>query len=80
MNEGHASLLTLALLDEQLARDRRDKVTADDVAAVRRMCVFTTHTPVAAGHDQFPLDMVPGILGRHEITELQERLRLGRIR
>lgn len=71
MNEGHASLLTLELLDEQLARAGHDKIAKDDINAVRKMCVFTTHTPVAAGHDQFPLDMAQDVLGRRDITELQ---------
>src|SRR5579863_1913648 len=31
--------------------------------AVRRKCVFTTHTPVPAGHDQFPQDLVRKVLG-----------------
>lgn len=31
--------------------------------AVRRQCVFTTHTPVAAGHDEFPMDLVRTVLG-----------------
>jgi len=68
LNEGHASLLALELLDEQARRAGRE-VNNDDVDAVRRMCVFTTHTPVAAGHDQFPLDLVRRVLGeRHEYT------------
>ena len=55
MNEGHASLLTLELLDEQARRAGRPAFTHDDVEVVRQHCVFTTHTPVPAGHDQFPL-------------------------
>ena len=70
MNEGHASLLTLELLDEQLARANRTAITPDDIEAVRRMCVFTTHTPVAAGHDQFPLDLAARILGPREALNL----------
>jgi starch phosphorylase len=66
MNEGHASLLTLELLDEQARRAGRDAFTHDDVESVRKQCVFTTHTPVPAGHDQFPLDMVEGVLGSRE--------------
>jgi glycogen phosphorylase len=70
MNEGHASLLTLELLDEQLARANHDSITPEDLDAVRRMCVFTTHTPVAAGHDQFPLDLANRVLGPHEALNL----------
>ena len=65
MNEGHASFLTLELLnrfrkpiedvwDEKLVWDRR---------SVKNLCVFTTHTPVEAGHDKFPYDMVEKVMG-----------------
>jgi starch phosphorylase len=71
MNEGHASLLTLELLDEQIC-DREDpRITADDIAMVREQCVFTTHTPVAAGHDQFDMDLVRQVLGSHEAFTLE---------
>ena len=71
MNEGHASLLTLELLDEQV-RGREDKtITAEDIAAVREQCVFTTHTPVAAGHDQFDMQLVRQVLGHHEAFTLE---------
>ena len=63
MNEGHASLLALELLDEQARRAGRPAFTHDDVEVVRQQCVFTTHTPVPAGHDQFPLDLVERVLG-----------------
>jgi starch phosphorylase len=63
MNEGHASLLTLELLDEQARYASRTTFTHDDVEVVRRQCVFTTHTPVPAGHDQFPLEVVERVLG-----------------
>ena len=66
MNEGHASLLTLELLDEQARRSGRSAFTHDDVAVVRQQCVFTTHTPVPAGHDQFPLALVERVLGYRE--------------
>jgi starch phosphorylase len=72
MNEGHASLLALELLDEVAAAAGRAHFNHDDVEAVRRMCVFTTHTPVPAGHDKFPLEMVTAALGRSEMTEMRE--------
>ena len=53
MNEGHAALLALALLEDQLAGAPLKDATEADIAAVRQKCVFTTHTPVPAGHDQF---------------------------
>lgn len=50
LNEGHCAFLMFELLRERLAEgDRR----ADAEAWVQRHCVFTTHTPVAAGHDRF---------------------------
>jgi starch phosphorylase len=64
MNEGHSALLVLALLDEQLtAAGPAATVTAAVLAAVRSQCVFTTHTPVPAGHDQFSLELTRRILG-----------------
>lgn len=72
MNEGHASLLGLELVDERVRSSGREKITADDIAAVRGLCVFTTHTPVPAGHDLFPMDLVHRVLGRREIMEMKE--------
>jgi glycogen phosphorylase len=63
MNEGHAALLTLALLEQQAAGGGLHAVTEVDVEAVRQRCVFTTHTPAPAGHDRFPLDLVRQVLG-----------------
>jgi starch phosphorylase len=63
MNEGHAALLGVELLEEAARAAGRDTVTEADVERVRGQCVFTTHTPVAAGHDQFPLDLVSRVLG-----------------
>jgi starch phosphorylase len=53
MNEGHSSLLTLELLKEKELDD--DKV--------KDMCIFTTHTPVAAAFDKFSYDLVQRLLG-----------------
>ena len=72
MNEGHASLLTLELLDEQLAREGRDTLTLADIDAVKTQCVFTTHTPVRAGHDQFPLDLAQRVLGPRQAFEMHD--------
>ena len=63
MNEGHSSLLVLELLLEQARLAGRQHMIPEDVAAVRRRCVFTTHTPVAAGHDHFSLEDARAILG-----------------
>ncbi len=59
MNEGHAAFLTLELLNER----KRKEEPVWDFDQVRELCVFTTHTPVPAGHDQFPYDLVKGALG-----------------
>ena len=55
MNEGHSAFLTLELLHEQLLAGKNlDRATEE----VRKKCVFTTHTPVAAGHDRFTQDLI----------------------
>jgi len=72
MNEGHAALLGLELLDESARRAGRPSFNHDDVESVRRQCVFTTHTPVAAGQDQFPLDLAMRVLGRTEVASMKE--------
>lgn len=71
MNEGHASLLALELLREH-KRDIEevwDERLIWDIEKVKGLCVFTTHTPVEAGHDKFPYDMVKQVLG--EIIPLE---------
>jgi starch phosphorylase len=67
MNEGHAALLTLELLDEHARNQGRTAINREDVEAVRRQCVFTTHTAVPAGHDQFDMDLVRQVVGHHEV-------------
>ena len=62
LNEGHASLLTLELLHEEAKKSGKEKVSSEDVEAVRKKCVFTTHTPVTSGHDQFPMELVNRVL------------------
>ena len=59
LNEGHAALLTLELLNRWRVptQDRIVGEAAYDIAEVRERCVFTTHTPVEAGHDRFPYDL-----------------------
>ena len=51
---------------EQAQRAGRLAFIHDDVEVVRQRCVFTTHTPVPAGHDQFPLELAERVLGRRE--------------
>jgi starch phosphorylase len=71
MNEGHSSLLVMELLLEQTRAAGRATVTAEDVAAVRQRCIFTTHTPVPAGHDQFSVEEAVRILGESPMVALQ---------
>jgi starch phosphorylase len=65
MNEGHSALLTLELLRRHAyaQEDLRPGEPPYDVPEVRALCNFTTHTPVEAGHDQFPYDLVSRSLG-----------------
>jgi starch phosphorylase len=63
MNEGHAALLGIGLLEERLGALPLDQATEEDVAEIANCCVFTTHTPVPAGHDQFGLDQMYSVLG-----------------
>jgi starch phosphorylase len=70
MNEGHASLLVLELLQER--KENEDAMW--DFEGVRESCVFTTHTPVAAGHDHFPYDLVKNLLGDYFPFEVVKML------
>ena len=72
MNEGHAGLLVLELLDEAVRKAGRESITHADVEAVKKKCVFTTHTPVPAGQDKFPMDLVQSVLGRREVYDMKE--------
>src|SRR5438045_3772887 len=56
MNEGHAALLALQLLNDEAAKAGRQSIRSEDIEKVRSKCVFTTHTPVHAGHDRFPME------------------------
>ncbi len=68
MNEGHAALLALELLDEHAKQAGRKQFNDEDVIAVYNLCVFTTHTPVPAGHDIFPMDFVTRAFKRSDIA------------
>jgi glycogen phosphorylase len=48
MNEGHSGFLGIELLQEH----------GGELQRVREQCIFTTHTPVESGHDQFSYDVV----------------------
>jgi starch phosphorylase len=59
MNEGHAALLALELLAEEEAQTGEPPHEA--IERVRQRCVFTTHTPVPTGHDQFDLGLARAV-------------------
>ena len=63
MNEGHSSLLALELLE----RCKRDP------EKVRKRCVFTTHTPVEAGHDKFSYDLASELIEDDDKIEMLKR-------
>ncbi len=70
LNEGHSAFLTLELARELL---KDNELTLDEVVPrVRDKCVFTTHTPIAAGNDVFPTDMIE----RYFSTKLLGKLRI----
>ncbi len=66
MNEGHASLFALELLRER--KENEDAMW--DFEEVRKACVFTTHTPVSAGHDRFSYDLVKNVLREYMPLEV----------
>lgn len=59
-NEGHAAFMTLERIKNYIQRDRLDFDQAREV--VRASSLFTTHTPVPAGHDYFPEDLLRNYL------------------
>ena len=65
MNEGHAALLSLELLEDEAAKVGRSTISAEDIEKVRAKCVFTTHTPVPAGHDRFPMEYLTRVFPNH---------------
>ncbi len=79
MNEGHAAFLTLELLREKTAAGLAFDQAWEEV---RSQCVFTTHTPVEAGHDRFGPDLVEYAASRFikSIPGGERVLGLGRVR
>ncbi len=72
MNEGHSSLLALGLLERRLSQSFAGRVKQLDVDSVRSLCIFTTHTPVPAGHDEFTRELVEFVLGPERTALLSE--------
>jgi len=68
MNEGHSALLALELFAEELKGSSNQR--EQSIERVKRKCVFTTHTPVPAGHDQFPLELARSVLGHERVEAL----------
>jgi len=76
MNEGHAALLTLELL-RMLRKDVEEVWDEDlvwDVERVKDLCVFTTHTPVEAGHDKFDYGLFTRTAGEIVPSSVLRRL------
>ena len=79
MNEGHSAFLTLELLRAQLTKSTNIVKAA---AAVKKRCVFTTHTPVPAGHDRFTKDLMAyafGALCRDLGLTIDQLMEFGRV-
>ena len=65
LNEGHAGFISLELLREQ---------GYGDIQKVKEQVIFTTHTPVAAGHDFFSYDLINQVLDRNFTEILQKNI------
>lgn len=76
MNEGHSALLALELLLQTGHSDneRQGQRMIYDFGQVRNQCIFTTHTPVEAGHDQYPYDLVGKLLRDYLDLEVTREL------
>jgi starch phosphorylase len=75
MNEGHSALLALELLRRYAypPEEVRPGESPCDIPRVRKLCNFTTHTPVESGHDKFSYDLVQRVLGDFiDLTTLKQ--------
>ena len=80
MNEGHSAFLSLERIRQLMENNHLDKNTAREV--VYSSNIFTTHTPVPAGNDIFPIDMIQKYFTdyvKHIDMTMDEFIRLGRI-
>jgi starch phosphorylase len=79
MNEGHAAFLTLELIREKIAAGQK---FADAQKNTRKECIFTTHTPVEAGHDRFTPDLMNYALHKYAAQlklKFEDLMALGRV-
>src|SRR6266542_68541 len=79
LNEGHAAFLALELIRERLAEGKSFQVALEETKAE---CLFTTHTPVEAGHDRFSRDLVNYALNKSQAQlklSLDDLMGLGRV-
>jgi starch phosphorylase len=81
LNEGHSAFLTLELAREQIMS--RGLSFSEAAAMVKKRCVFTTHTPIAAGNDEFEPQLIKRCFGSTYEKELglspEEFISLGRV-
>ncbi|MBI4539044.1 MAG: alpha-glucan family phosphorylase [Gemmatimonadetes bacterium] len=80
LNEGHSAFLALERIRRLMDKHRLSFPEAREAAVAG--AVFTTHTPVAAGHDYFPPELMAGYLGHYAASfglPLRELLALGRL-
>jgi starch phosphorylase len=79
MNEGHAAFLTLELIREKMAAGRSFQ---EALTQTKAECIFTTHTPVEAGHDRFSPDLMDYAMHRFKTqipAPFPELMKLGRV-
>lgn len=80
MNEGHSAFLSLERIRQLMIDDKLDRKTAREV--VFSSNVFTTHTPVPAGNDVFPIEMMQKYFVdyiKQIDMSMEEFLKLGKI-
>jgi starch phosphorylase len=68
LNEGHCAMAAVAILEAGGG-------SVEGLAACKERCRFTTHTPVAAGHDVFEFALVESVTGKAFCERIQEILR-----
>lgn len=60
LNEGHAALVAVEILSDYRSNNDTEDIK-DIIEKIREMCIFTTHTPVKAGHDIFSVDLLKNL-------------------